>query len=70
MPEVAVEMVTWFRKAGPARLEGRPLDDGKESTWTGTRTLDQLVKSQLLYQLSYPRFFHGQFLARQKVRFS
>ena len=25
------------------------------STRTGTRTQDQLVKSQLLYQLSYPR---------------
>ena len=25
------------------------------STWTGIRTQDQLVKSQLLYQLSYPR---------------
>jgi hypothetical protein len=35
-----------------------------ESTRTGTRTQDQLVKSQLLYRLSYPRSlsfgFHGQ----------
>ena len=28
----------------------------KQSTETGTRTQDQLVKSQLLYQLSYLRF--------------
>ena len=28
---------------------------GRRSTRTGTRTQDQLVKSQLLYQLSYPR---------------
>jgi len=28
----------------------------KGNTRTGTRTQDQLVKSQLLYQLSYPRF--------------
>ena|GEM_PF-2654167 len=28
-----------------------------KSTQTGTRTQDQLVKSQLLYQLSYLRFF-------------
>ncbi len=26
-----------------------------KNTWTGIRTQDQLVKSQLLYQLSYPR---------------
>ncbi len=30
-------------------------DIEKESTRTGTRTQDQLIKSQLLYQLSYPR---------------
>ena len=30
-----------------------------KSTQTGTRTQDQLVKSQLLYQLSYLRFFVG-----------
>ena len=28
------------------------------STETGTRTQDQLVKSQLLYQLSYLRFLY------------
>lgn len=27
----------------------------KIGTWAGIRTLDQLVKSQLLYRLSYPR---------------
>ena len=32
---------------------GAAFHDG--STRTGTRTQDQLVKSQLLYQLSYPR---------------
>ena len=30
----------------------------KESTQTGTRTQDQLVKSQLLYQLSYLRLWY------------
>ncbi len=29
--------------------------DYEGSTRTGTRTQDQLIKSQLLYQLSYPR---------------
>jgi hypothetical protein len=33
----------------------------KGSTKTGTRTQDQLVKSQLLYQLSYLRVGHANF---------
>ncbi len=35
-----------------------PLGLRRRSTETGTRTQDQLVKSQLLYQLSYLRFLY------------
>ncbi len=53
---------------GPLIISGRktrnPLihwdEAGRESgTQTGTRTQDQLVKSQLLYQLSYLRITFG-----------
>ncbi len=45
---------------------------GCESTQTGTRTQDQLVKSQLLYQLSYLRvllvvFVYSAFASRQRI---
>ena len=46
----ATEGVTEAGRAGEAERE-------KESTRTGTRTLDHSVKSRVLYQLSYPRVF-------------
>ena len=46
-------MLNWLSiAAGILALAGN-WNEG--STRTGTRTQDQLIKSQLLYQLSYPR---------------
>ncbi len=45
----------WPRKQFKAEGAAWKLGAERESTQTGIRTQDQLVKSQLLYQLSYLR---------------